>query len=139
MQATTFARLHRPACFMSRDLSLRVPDLEALHVKLHTKAAGGGADALHDKLSFGDDLLAGVTGLAVPRAAPHPRDAVLRQTTVRELTSDKDTQCVVFHEHGPSSPIWNNHRQIHRGLGAESVNRNPGCRQGGCYHFGKKY
>jgi hypothetical protein len=83
---------------MSWRLSLRVPDLKASDVKLHTAAAPGGADAFHHILSLRDGPTAGVTAFPVPSAAPHARDAVLWQLTASELTLDEQAERVIFHE-----------------------------------------
>jgi hypothetical protein len=69
------------------------------------------ADPFHDKLRRGDDLLTGVTCLAVAGATPEPRDAVLGQTTVSELASNQTAENLLFHV----APVTCWRRQIHRG------------------------
>jgi hypothetical protein len=62
------------------------------------------ADPLHDKLRFGDDFLARITGLAVASTSPDAGDTVLGQTTIGELASNQATEGFLFHgDEGSSS------------------------------------
>ena len=106
----------------------RVPDVEASNVKLNAFASRR-ADPFHDKLRLGDDLLTGVTRLAVAGATPEARDTVLGQTAVSELPSNQMAESLLFHV----APVTCWRRQIHLGLGARP--RQPersGCRQQNC-------
>ena len=94
----------------ARYATLRVPDVEASHVKLNAFASRR-ADPFHDKLRLGDDLLTGVTRLAVAGATPEARDTVLGQTTVSELASNQTAENLLLHV----APITCWRRQIHRG------------------------
>ena len=94
----------------ARYATLRVPDVEASNVKLNAFASRR-ADPFHDKLRRGDDLLTGVTRLAVAGATPEARDTVLGQATVSELASNQTAENLLFHV----APITCWRRQIHRG------------------------
>jgi hypothetical protein len=67
------------------------------------RVVGGGA--FHHELTPTNDLLAGVAGLAVAGTAPDPRDAVVRQTTIRELLSNEDAQANRFHDGKDGLPL----------------------------------
>ena len=112
----------------ARYATLRVPHVEASNVKLNVFASRR-ADPFHDKLRRGDDLLTGVTRLAVASATPEPRDTVLGQTTVSELPSNQMAESLLFHV----APVTCWRRQIHLGLGARPRQpERPGCRQQNC-------
>src|SRR5216683_1978028 len=74
------------------------------------------------RLRLGDDLLTGVTRLAVAGATPEARDTVLGQTTVSELASNQTAENLLFHV----APITCWRRQIHRGN--RIVRRSPAQR-----------
>jgi len=79
-------------------------------------------DKFHDKLRLGDDLLTGVTRLAVAGATPEARNTVLGQTTVSELASHQVAESLLFHV----APITCWGRQSHRGN--RIVRRSPAQR-----------
>src|SRR5690242_17930869 len=82
-------RLHRAwrLPVAARRLSLRIPEVEALHVKLQTPVRRG-ADALHEKLIGADRFLADVAVFAVRGAAPEPRDVIVWQLAGVQLLAD---------------------------------------------------
>ena len=67
--------------------SLRVPDVEALDVKLKS-FVGGTADTFHIELFSANGLLAGVARFVVGRTTPEARNAVVRKITLSELAAD---------------------------------------------------
>ena len=75
-----------------RDNTLAIPDVEALHVELNRPQPF--TDPFHDEVGFRDHFFARHTYLTVARSAPDARDVVLRQATVGQFGSNKDTEGV---------------------------------------------
>src|SRR4030095_6723913 len=77
---------------------LRIPDVEALDVKLNGLLVGvRRGNALHHQLRLRDARVAGIALFPVAGTTPESRHAVIRETAVIELASDEETKSFGFH------------------------------------------
>ena len=76
-------------------------------------------------------LVAGVAHLAISRPRPHARDAVLRQTTARELRPDEEDESVGVDGRFPQFSVPpEGHARFTEVSAPRAPSRGPGCRQG---------